>query len=217
MLCPTCGRDNPSNALFCGHCGQPQASVSQAPPVNAPRSAADGISDVRMLTARLVELGSQVMNPSTRRHGIAKDYLRQELRHLVLYFAGLDGRISQREAQVYTDISDSMEDTGMIDNVAGFLSGSVDWSISTGSPFTLERPLLLDVIEEDDVAHKTNNAAEARTAFFKIASSVAWADGSPTDAASSELDRYKQLLEPRANACDTSAVLEAPAQFEGGV
>jgi rRNA maturation endonuclease Nob1 len=51
MYCSACGRENPPNARFCGHCGKPQVPIENA----------------RTLTARLVDLSTQAMKLSSRR------------------------------------------------------------------------------------------------------------------------------------------------------
>jgi hypothetical protein len=203
MFCPACGRENPPNARFCGHCGEPQVPVHQTPSQPVP-----SIENVRTLTARLVDLSSQAMKLSPRKTQDWIGFLRKELMDLVLYFAALDRRISQREAQVYSDISNTV-DPGLIEDPAGFLDGLMNACINTASPITLERPLLLDLMEESDGANKTSYAAEARRAFLQIASAVVWADGPPTGTASAGLNRYNTLLEPRSSAQEASAVIDA--------
>lgn len=202
MFCPSCGRENPPDARFCGHCGKPQISVQQAQSQPVP-----SLENVRTLTARLVELTTQAMKLSPRKTKDWTGFLRKELMDLVVYFAALDWRISQQEAQVYSDISNTI-DPGLIDDPVGFLNGLMSACISTSSPITLERPLLLDLMEECDSANKTSYAAETRRAFLQIASASVWADGPPTGAASAELDRYKTLLEPRSSTKETSAILD---------
>jgi AAA+ superfamily predicted ATPase len=148
------------------------------------------------------------MKVSPRKTQDWEGFLRSELMNLVLYFAALDRRISQREAQVYSDISNTM-DPGLIDDPVGLLDGIMSACTNTSSPIALERPLLLDLMEECDSVNNTGYAAEARRAFLQIASAVVWADGAPGGAARAELDRYKKLLEPRSSVKEASAILDA--------
>lgn len=203
MFCPACGRDNPPNAQFCGHCGKPQSPVPEAQPQPAP-----GIENVRALTARLIDLSKQAMRVSPRRTKDWTGFIRKELMDLVLYFAALDRCISEREAQVYSDISNTI-DPGLLDNPGGVLDMLMSARIDNSSPMTLDRPLLLDLMEECDSANKTSYAAEARRTFFQIASAIAWADGPPAGIAGTELDRYKALLQPRSSPNEGSAILDA--------
>ena len=162
MFCTACGRDNPPSARFCGHCGKPQASVQQAQSQAAPTE------NLRALTTRLIDLSAQARKLSSRRTG-SEDwtgFVRKELMDLVLHFAALDRFISPREAQVYSDISNTI-DPGLIDNPIEFLSTLMDVWINTSSPITFDKPLLLDLMEECDSANKTSYAAEARHALLQ--------------------------------------------------
>lgn len=200
MFCTGCGWQNPSSARFCGQCGRPQPGSQLQP--------APTIANTRTLTARLIQLSAQAMKLSPRKIEDWTGFVRKELMDLVLYFASLDQHISPREAQVYSDISNTI-DPGLIDDPIGFLDGLMSACIDTSPPVTLDRPLLLDLMEECDAVSKTGYASEVRQAFFEIALAVASADGPPRTAANTELVRYKVLLEPRPTAGEASAALDA--------
>lgn len=211
MFCTACGHENPPNARFCGHCGKAQATLHQAQLQPAP------VEDVRALTARLLDLSRQAMQTSPRslsdpRYS-SEGMLRKELMDLVFYFAALDRHISTAEAQVYTRVLDAMGDdtTGAFE----FLRNWLSYYLDTQSPIVIDRPLLLDLIEECDNANSTSYAVEARRAFLQVASAVAWADGPPAGVVNSELDRYKTLLQPRSNAKEASSILDAELSDAG--
>jgi AAA+ superfamily predicted ATPase len=218
MLCPSCGRDNPSNARFCGHCGIAQVLSNNEPFLAATPNVGLGqdiASRFRDSTNRLIgplaEELRRVNRSGSSQERNAKNFIRSDLLNTFLRFANVDGTVSPEGAQFFLEVFGVLDPVSYkkwsADTAIGFLTGLIK---SDRFIKNVPKPWAVTLLESYDGLHGTRYAGEAIAIFIDLASATISANGAATPKEHTELEQFKDALRATSGQSNVSASKKEP-------